>query len=201
MKWSEQCSTAVKNANSTLGVIRRHIKSRKKDIIVKLYKALVRPKLEYCVQVWCPYLRKDIDNIERVQHRATKLISECRGLSYNNRLSRVGLITLEKRRLRGDLIQVFKLIKGFDKIDYTNFFQLAHNSRSRGHRFKIIKVRARLDIRNKIFSQRVVNSWNDLPDHIVEAETVNIFKNRLDRLWEINILDLLDTGNKYIRHF
>ena len=59
MKWSEQCSVAVKSANSTLGIIKRHIKSRKKNIIVKLYKSLVRPKLEYCVQVWCPYLRKD----------------------------------------------------------------------------------------------------------------------------------------------
>jgi hypothetical protein len=186
MKWSEQCSVAVKNANSTLGIIRRHIKSRKKNIIVKLYKTLVRPKLEYCVQAWCPYLKKDIDNIERVQHRATKLIGEYAGLSYNNRLDRVGLITLEKRRLRGDLIQVFKLIKGIDKIDYNTFFQVIVNSRTRGHRFKIVKVRARLDIRNKFFSQRVVNSWNVLPAHVVEAETVNAFKNRLDKFWAVS---------------
>ena len=73
-KWSEQCNVAVKKANSTLGIIKRHIASKRKDIIVKLYKTLVRPKLEYCVQAWCPYLRKDIENIERVQHRATKLI-------------------------------------------------------------------------------------------------------------------------------
>ena len=71
----------MKNASSTLGIIRRHIKCRKKDVILKLYKTLVRPKLEYCVQAWCPYLKKDIDNIERVQHRATKLISECNGLN------------------------------------------------------------------------------------------------------------------------
>jgi ribonuclease P/MRP protein subunit RPP40 len=63
MKWSEQCSVAIKSANSTLGIIKRHIKSRKKNIIVKLYKSLVRPKLEYCVQVWCPYLRKDIEKL------------------------------------------------------------------------------------------------------------------------------------------
>ncbi len=118
MKWSEQCNVAVRNANSTLGIIRRHIKSRKKNIIVKLYKSLVRPKLEFCVQAWCPYLRRDIDNIERVQHRATKLIGECAGLNYNDRLHRASLIILDKRRLRGDLIEVFKLIRGFDKIDY-----------------------------------------------------------------------------------
>ena len=69
MKFSEQCSAAVKSANSTLGIIRRHIKSRKKNIIIKLYKTLVRLKLEYCVQAWCPYLKRDIENIEQVQHR------------------------------------------------------------------------------------------------------------------------------------
>ena len=183
--------SAVKNANATLGIIRRHIKSRKKNIIIKLYKTLVRPKIEYCVQVWCPYLKKDIENIERVQHRATKLIGECAGLSYNARLDRVGLITLEKRRLRGDLIQVFKLIKGIDNIDYNKFFKLVDNSRTRGHRFKIVKVRSRLDIRNKFFSQRVVNSWNGLPTDVVEAETVNSFKNKLDKFWEVGVASVL----------
>lgn len=184
MKWSEQCNAAVKNAISTLGIIRRHIKSRRKDIIIKLYKSLVRPKLEYCIQAWCPYLKKDIENIERVQHRATKLISEFAGLDYEIRVKRAGLITLERRRLRGDLIEVFKLINGFDRIDYRNFFQLVNNSRTRGHRFKLVKVRTRLDIRNKFFSQRVVNTWNQLPAHVVEADTINSFKNRLDRLWD-----------------
>ena len=191
MKFSSQCSAAVKNANATLGIIRRHIKSRKQNIIIKLYKTLVRPKLEYCVQAWCPYLRKDIDNIERVQHRATKLIGECAGLSYKDRLHRVGLTTLEKRRLRGDLLQVFKLIKGIDNIDYNKFFQLVDNSRTRGHRFKIVKVRSRLDIRNKFFSQRVINSWNMLPMDVVEAETVNSFKNKLDKFWAGSVASVL----------
>jgi hypothetical protein len=190
MKFSSQCSAAVKNANSTLGIIRRHIKSRKKNIILKLYKTLVRPKLEYCVQAWCPYLKKDIDNIERVQHRVTKIIGEYAGLSYNDRLDRAGLITLEKRRLRGDLIQVFKLIKGIDKMDYNKFFQLVDNTRTRGHRFKIVKVRSRLDIRNKFFSQRVVNYWNMLSSDVVEAETVNSFKNRLDKFWVESVVSV-----------
>ena len=89
--------------------------------------------------------------------------------------------------MRGDLIQVFKLVKGIDKIDYNRFFQLADNTRTRGHRLKIVKVRSRLDIRNKFFSQRVVNSWNMLPSDVIEAETVNCFKNRLDKFWETSI--------------
>ncbi|MDW3615035.1 MAG: reverse transcriptase family protein, partial [Nitrososphaeraceae archaeon] len=100
-KFSEQCRIAVNNANSTLGIIRRHVKSRKKNIIVRLYKSLVRPKLEYCVQVWSPHLRKDIDSMERVQRRATKMITECKNVNnYQSRLNKVNLIHREKRRER-----------------------------------------------------------------------------------------------------
>jgi hypothetical protein len=182
-KWEEQCNVAVKNANSTLGIIKRHFKCRRKDVILKLYKSLVRPKLEYCVQAWCPYLKKNIDNIERVQHRATKLIHECRELNYEGRLAYTGLITLEKRRERGDLIQVFKLIKGLDNVDYKKFFQLVQNSKTRGHSYKLVKFRSKLNVRNKFFSQRIINSWNSLPEDVVQADSVNCFKNRLDKFW------------------
>jgi len=165
-------------------IIKRTIKSRSKDVIVKLYKALVRPKLEYCVQAWRPFLRKDIDSMERVQRRATRMITECKGQSYESRLETLDLIRIEDRQTRGDLIQVFKFIKGVDNIDYREFFQLADHSRTRGHKFKIIKVRSRLEIRRNYFSQRVVNKWNELPQYVVEAESVNTFKNRLDGYWK-----------------
>ena len=174
----------MKCANRTLGLIKRTIKSRSKDIIIKLYKALVRPKLEYCVQAWRPFLRKDIESIERVQKRASRMITECRGQSYESRLKVLGLTSLEERQTRGDLIQVFKLMKGFDNINYREFFQLADHSRTRGHRFKITKVMSRLEIRRNFFSQRVVNKWNELPLCVVEAESVNAFKNRLDKYWK-----------------
>ena len=184
LKFSEQCKAAVKSANRNLGLIKRTVKSRSKEVIVKLYKALVRPKLEYCVQAWRPFLRKDIDSLERIQRRATKMITGCKNLSYESRLRKLNLISLEKRRTRGDLIQVFKLIKGIDKVDYTNFFQLSDDSRTRGHKFKIIKLRSRLEIRRNFFTQRIVSEWNGLPSFVVEAETVNSFKNRLDSYWK-----------------
>jgi hypothetical protein len=77
-------------------------------------------------------------------------------------------------------------MKGLDNIDYNRFFQLADCSRTRGHRYKIVKIRSRVDVRGKFFSQRVVNSWNRLPESVVEAQTVNMFKSRLDRYWEMN---------------
>ena len=81
-------------------------------------KALVRPKLEYCVQAWNPYLKKDISKLEKVQARATKMISECKNLDYNSRLLKTGLISLEDRRIRGDLIETFKIIKGFNAVNH-----------------------------------------------------------------------------------
>src|SRR5277367_4456458 len=77
-KFSEQCNEAIKHANRTLGMIRRGITCKSKNIIVKLYKVLVRPKLEFCVQAWRPFLKKDIVNLEKGQHKATKMMQECR---------------------------------------------------------------------------------------------------------------------------
>ena len=181
MKFSEQCNVATKNANSILGLIRRTIQNKSKNIILQLYKGLVRPKLEYCVQAWRPFLKGDIEKLEKVQRRATKMIEECKGLIYADRLAATGLISLEDRRTRGDLIEAFKMTKGLSKVDYRSFFKLNQNSRTRGHKYKFEKCRSKLDIRKYFFSQRVVNEWNNLPASVLEAESVNGFKNRYDK--------------------
>jgi len=181
LKFSEQSDSVVKKANSTLGMIKRNIVSRNKDVITKLYKALVRPKLEYCVQAWRPFLKKDIEKIERVQHRATKMIFECRNLSYEDRLKVTGLTTLEQRRNRGDMIEVFKSLKGLSKLNKDKLFTMHGGSKTRGHRYKLAKKRSRLDIRKHFFSQRIVNQWNNLPEAVVEASSVNSFKNKYDK--------------------
>src|SRR6218665_3786944 len=103
-KPSRQCAVASRKANSTLGMIRRTKATREKDTILGLYKTLVRPQLEYCIQVWSPYLKQDMDKLEKVQRRVTKMIQGYKYLSYEKRLIRCGLTILEKRRSRGDLI-------------------------------------------------------------------------------------------------
>ena len=101
MKVSEQCRIAASKGNQVLGMIRRNITYKEKSLIIPLYKAIVRPHLEYCIQAWNPHLRKDVDMLEKIQRRATKLIPELRDLTYEERLKECGLTTLETRRIRG----------------------------------------------------------------------------------------------------
>ena len=138
MKVSEQCGIAASKGNKILGLIRRNITYKGKKLIIPLYKAIVRPHLEYCIQAWRPYRKKDIDTLERIQRRATKMIPELRDLSYEERLKECGLTTLETRRLRGDQIEVFKILNGYENIDRNMFFSLKKDSRTRG-RGKISK--------------------------------------------------------------
>ena len=123
MKVSEQCRIAASKGNQVLGMIRRNITYKEKSLIIPLYKAIVRPHLEYCIQAWNPYLRKYVDMLEKIQRRATKLIPGLRDLTYEERLNECGLTTLETRRLRGDQIEVFKILNGYENIDSNIFFR------------------------------------------------------------------------------
>ena len=104
MKVSEQCRIVASKGNHVLGMIRRNISYKDNSLIVPLFKAIVIPHLEYCIQAWRPYLRKDIYTLERIQRRATKLITGLIYLIYEERLTECGLTTLETRRFRGDKI-------------------------------------------------------------------------------------------------
>ena len=111
---------AASKGNQIIGMIRRNITYKEKSLIhIPLYKALVRPHLEYCIQAWNPHLRKDVDMLEKIQRRATKLIPGLRDLTYDERLKECGLTTLETRRLRGDQIEVFKILNGYESIFFS----------------------------------------------------------------------------------
>ena len=143
--------------------------------------AIVRPHLEYCIQAWNPYLRKDVDMLEKIQRRATKLIPGLRDLTYEERLNECGLTTLETRRLRGDQIEVFKILNGYENIDSNIFFEIKESKITRGHNYTLVKKQSRLDVRKYSFSQRTINVWNNLSTDCVQASSVNMFKNKIDK--------------------
>ena len=135
---SNNCAVTVKKANQIAGHIYRTVTHKSVQTVVSLYKALVRPHLEYGSLVWSPYLKKDILSIEKVQRRVTKIIPSISAITYEERLKRTGLISLENRRLRADLLEVFKILKVFVKVDPATHFSMS-DRRSRGHTLKLEK--------------------------------------------------------------
>ena len=175
----------VKRANKMVGMITHFIQYKNKEIMVPLFKSLVRPILEYGNVLWCPRLKRLKKLVEDVQRRFTKRIAGMKDLEYEDRLKLLKLPSLEFRRLRGDMIEVFKIMHGFYDAATTNhLLTLNQSSTTRGHNYKLTKTRTKTNLHAHFFTNRVINPWNNLPSNIVSAETINSFKNNLDKYWE-----------------
>ena len=180
-KFSAQCIEAERRAQKILGYIKRMFRHPNKVTVLTLYNALVRPLLEYAVQFWSPTLQADIARLEKVQERATKLVPSVRLKGYERRRIELGLFTLEQRRLRGQLIETFKILRGVNEVDPTNYFTLSENP-TRNHGWKVVPPRFNTSIFRDFMTVRVCNVWNSLPVVVVNAPSVESFKRRLDRI-------------------
>ena len=172
----------VKKASHTSYKILKNFSYKTSSILVPLFKTLVRPILEYGNNVWTNKLKKYTTKIENVQRKFTKHIKGLSKLTYEERLKKINLPSLEFRQKRGDMIQVFKIAKHFyDPLSTDSIFKFSSSSRLRGHNYKISKQYVNKSKYANFFSNRVINEWNNLPEYIVNAKTINEFKNLYDK--------------------
>ena len=183
LNFNDHINETTKKARKISALLLRTITYKSKDILIPLYKALVRPILEYANSVWCPYIRKHINSIERIQRNFTKRIHGLNELEYCERLKILKLPSLEFRRIRGDLIEAFKILH--NKYDPTTTKPLLTLDSSpkhsiRANDLKLIKYRTERKPYQMFFTNRIINIWNSLPDSIVNAPSINSFKNKID---------------------
>ena len=153
----------------------------------------MRPHLEYCVPAWSPWNQGDKDVLEKVQKRAIGMVTNFKGRTYEEKLSEAGMITLEARRRRGDLLQAYRTINGVDDVDSSQWFQMVQPrvgastenpgwSRNSSGGLNVERGEGRNAFRRSFWSQRVTEPWNRLPNEVKKAETLNMCKNGIDNL-------------------
>jgi hypothetical protein len=183
LSFQHHCHEKISKAYSILGIIKRNFTYLTPAALVQIYKSMVRSHLEYAQSVWYPYRQKLVEDLEKVQKRATKLVTSLKNLPYSERLKCLKLPSLKYRRYRGDMIEVYKIISGKYDDNIAIDLDLIKDSRTRGNVFKLKNKCFHYDIRKFSFAVRIVNVWNSLPNKVVMANTVDTFKRRLDTFW------------------
>ena len=194
LKFENHIQSQVKKARSTAAVINSNITHKVPIVMLPLFKSMVRSLVEYGNSVWAPYLKKHIVTIENVQRHYTKKIRGMKHKTYKERLMALKLPSLYYRRMRGDLIEVFKIVHGiYDPITTKSLLtRVSDSSITRKHnKFKLTKQRTNKNGYKYFFTNRVINLWNSLPDNIADAKSINSFKNKIDSHFRDIMFDFL----------
>jgi hypothetical protein len=185
LKPTAQCAQAARTAQAVLGQISRAFQYRDKRTFLQLYKQYVRPHLEFSVQAWSPWTVADKELLEKVQKRAVGMVSGLRSRDYEERLKEIGLTTLEERRHRADMLQMYQIMHGGDSLDSGIWFRphtAAANTRLRSDALNVRPNHGRLEIRRNFFSVRAGDCWNAIPASIKRARTAQTFKTAYAKL-------------------
>jgi len=170
MKPSAQCAKAAQTAQGVLGQITRAFHYRVRHVYMRLYKQYVRPHLEFSTQAWSPWTEADKACLEKVQQRAVKQISGLTSTDYEERLAELGLPTLEERRHQADMCMVHKILQAKGGLCRETWFEMADSgarvTRSTADPLNLKVKHSRRDIRKHFFSQRVIESWNKIPNKV-----------------------------------
>ena len=190
LTFHSQTGLVTKKANTILAIIKKSFDCLNLTTLPILYKTLVRPILEYANTVWGPIYVGDQKKIERIQRRATKLLPELSQLPYQERLKKLNLPSLVYRRKRGEMLMVYRILTGLTETSPMIFQPSTTGQRTRGHHLKLQKPRAARLVRRHHLGVRAVNDWNGLPQEVVSAPSLNVFKSRLDAHWINRMFDL-----------
>ncbi len=164
-------------------MVRRSFRELSKTEFTPLYCALVRPHLEFAMEANAPTLRADINRLERIQRLATRQVRGLCHVPYEERLRQLNLFSLERRRLRADLILAFEIFISEVDLNPSEFFLHPPQSGLRGYTYRLLQGPSRLRRRSGAFSVRAVRYWNKLPAHLVLSTSVSIFKKQLGCQW------------------
>ena len=185
LKPGVQCREASRIAMAVLNQIARTFHYRDRITFLNLYKRYVRVHLEFSTPAWNPWQIGDINMLEKVQRKAVSMISGLRSVSYEEKLKELNLLSLERRRLRADLIQTFKILNGIDSVNpetwFTKVDENRPNTRNTGANSGLQVMFKRTEISKNFFSTRATKAWNPLPEDIKNSANIGIFKRKLDK--------------------
>ncbi len=180
LRFTEHCNNIAQSAGVKLNMIFNCFVNRNSQFLSQMYKTFVRSKLEYASSTWNPTMLRNIDTLESVQRRFTKRLYGMGSLSYTERLIALNLEPLELRRLKADLILVYKIIHRLVSLNFDDFFKYARSAVTRGHAFKLEIPLCATNYGKFFFSYRVVSAWNSLSAATVTSRTISTFKIRLN---------------------